>query len=124
MRMEVPGLEQDAIPNELVPMLQAAKEHLLSVLRITYGAHIQLFPYSLSYFVEEGEKYEWGVDLIKKYGEVTLDVDRTRGVFVGTFANREDLRLFVDGFDERIPTQYRYLSFYPGFPRSNQLSWK
>ena len=99
MRMEIAGLEQEAIPDEMAPMLQAAKEHLLSVLRMTYSAHIQLSPYALWYFVEEGEKYEWGVDLIKQYGELTFDVDRTRRVFMGTFSHREEIRLFVDGFD-------------------------
>jgi len=113
VRMEFNGLEREEIPDEFSPMLQTAKEHLLSVLRIVYNPDIQLFPYALWYFVDqEQENYKWGVDISIAYGPRVLDVERTRRVFAGTWRQREEFRLFTDGLDKRIPIQYRYLSLY------------
>jgi hypothetical protein len=35
-----------------------------------------------------------------------------RRLFVGTFEDRVDVCLLVDGLDDKIPLQYRYLSLY------------
>jgi hypothetical protein len=112
VRMEIPRLEQEAIPDEMGPVLQTTKEHLLTVLRFTYDPQVKLFPYSLWSFVDEGQDYKWGVDITRKFGCRTLDVDRTRRVFAGSWKQREEVRLLSDGVDERIPAQYRYLSLY------------
>jgi len=111
-RLEIPRLSKEEIPKELLPLIQAVKEHLLSILRFTYHPEANLFPRPIWTFVEEGTPHKIGLQISQITGKLSFDSDRARRVFIGSFPHREELRLLIDGLDKRIPLQYRYLSLY------------
>jgi hypothetical protein len=110
-RLIIPGLEEEEISEKFLPMIQAVKEHFLSILRITYYSDATLFPRPIWAFVEDTSSYSIGLE-IQKLANLNFDIEKTKRLFIGGFPYREELRLFIDGNDERIPIQYRYLSLY------------
>ena len=110
-RLTIPGLADRLIPDKVISLIQTTKEHLVSVLRITYHINSQLFPLPIWQFLEDTSEYSFGVD-IEQIGEIKFDIDRARRLFIGSFPYRTELRLLIDGFDKRIQLQYRYLSIY------------
>ena len=110
-RLTLPGLKEERIPDEFLPMIQAVKEHFLSILRITYYSDATLFPRPIWTFLEDISSYTMGLE-IHRLNKLDFDIERTKRLFIGSFPFREEMRLFIDGNDGRIPLQYRYLSLY------------
>lgn len=110
-RLTIPNLVKEKIPSEMLPMIQAVKEHFLSILRITYYSDATLFPRPIWTFQEDPTSYTMGLE-IRQFTNRFFDIDRTKQLFIGGFPYREEIRLFIDGHDHRIPLQYRYLSLY------------
>ena len=113
-RLTIPDLEEEKILDEYLPMLQVVREHFLSILRITYYSDVTLFPFPFYNFFEDLSPYSTRLDFTKISGQ-KFDIKKAKRLFVGSFPHREELRLFIDGNDGRIPLQYRYLSFYKIF---------
>ncbi|MBI2170868.1 MAG: hypothetical protein HYU30_02440 [Chloroflexi bacterium] len=111
-RLRLSNIETENIPEAILPMLQSVKEHLISVLRVTFDPQMTLFPYPFWTFIEEGKPNRTGLEITQFAQKVASDPERVKRVFVGSFSHREELRLFVDGLDQRLPLQYRYLSLY------------
>ncbi len=111
-RLEISCLEKEEIPETLLPMIQGVREHLLSVLRVTYDQELQFFRRPMWTFVDEGNpryvhlKMEW------RSVKTPLNAETTKNFLLATSPFSEELRLFVDGVDQYIPLQYRYLSLY------------
>ena len=110
-RLTIPDLEEEKISEEFLPMIQAVKEHFLSILRITYYSDATLFPRPIWTFIEDISSYSIGLE-IQKISKLDFDIEKTKRLFVSGFPYREDVRLFIDGNDGRIPLQYRFLSLY------------
>lgn len=110
-RLTIPDLEEEKISEEFLPMIQAVKEHFLSILRITYYPDVTLFPRPIWTFIEDISSYSIGLE-IHKAASSNFDIEKTKRLFIGSFPYREEIRLFIDGNDGRIPLQYRYLSLY------------
>ena len=49
---------------------------------------------------------------IQEFTNLNFDIEKMKRLFAGSFPYREEIRLFIDGNDGRIPLQYRYLSLY------------
>jgi len=111
-RVGMPGLVQEALSDQLMDMIQAVKEHLISMLRLTYSSETRVFPSNLWHYVEEGQPYDLGFAFSSIFSSRVFDPQKTRRLFVATFNHREDIRLLIDGLDPEIPLQYRYLSLY------------
>lgn len=110
-RLTMRGLDEEKIPNELLPMILAVKEHLLSILRITYNPEVTLFRLPIWTFLEDISSYTMGLD-IQRLTNFDFDIEKAKRLFIGSFPYREEFRLFIDGHDNQIPLQYRYLSLY------------
>lgn len=110
-RLTIPKIVDELIPEDVLPMIQEVKEHLLSALRFGYHQEVNYFPRPIWTFVEEGNAQKVGV-AIKFHGDVPFDPERTRQMFAAGFPYRQEVRLLVDAADGRIPLQYRYLSAY------------
>lgn len=110
-RVRIPKLDSEAIPENILPLLQILKEHLLSILRLTYREDIQLFPMTAHSFFNEGAPYELKLD-IAMHNPLTMDGALVKNLFCASMSHREEIRLFADGVDARLPVQYRILSFY------------
>ncbi len=110
-RLSIYNLNQEIIPEEILPIIQEVKEHFLSILRITYNGEVTLFPFPLWTFVKDISSYSFGLD-IQNISYSKFDIERAKRLFIGSFEYRDELRLFIDGYDKRIPLQYRYLSLY------------
>jgi len=113
-RLTIPNLGDEKIPEEVLPMIQAVKEHFLSILRITYHEDATLFPRPIWTFLEDISSYTMGVE-IQKVTNLNFDIEKMKRLCTGGFPYREEIRLFIDGNDGRIPLQYRYLSLYKIF---------
>ena len=111
LRLTIPGLKQEQIQEDLLPLLQLVKEHMLSCLRLGYREDIQLFPMTVWAFFEEGAPHSMDMQIETNLVE-NLNAEKTKNFFVAAFPFRHEVRLLVDGNDARIPVQYRYLSFY------------
>lgn len=111
-RCRIPDLESEVIPGAVLPLLQSLKEHLLSVLRLTYRSDVMLAQPSAAWsFIKNGQPAKVGL-LIDAFGGSKYEPENTRALFVHSFEYRELMRLFVDGIDDRLPLQYQFLSLY------------
>ena len=112
IRFEIPNLSKDEIPEDLLPVIQAAKEHFLSVMRLTYRPDAVFFSPPIWSFVDENKPYSVGVGITERISAAPFNIEVAKNIFTGSFDQREELRLLVDGSDSRLPLQYRYLSLY------------
>ncbi len=110
-RLIIPNLEKEEIPEKILPFLQILKEHLLSVIRLLLGKSVQLCTV-IWVFLEMNESPRLHINITEELERKSIDVVAIRNLFTSTINCREDIRLFVDGIDERIPMQYRFLSLY------------
>lgn len=110
-RLSINNLNEEIIPNEILPIIQMVKEHFLSILRTTYNGEVTLFPFPFWTFVKNISSYSFGLE-IQKFSKDYFDIERAKRLFIGSFNHHDELRLFIDGYDKRIPLQYRYLSMY------------
>jgi hypothetical protein len=110
-RFKIPNLKQREIPEDILPILQSVKEHLISCLRITYFGDVGFFPYAVWAFFEEGQPQSVSLNIFKK-GGLKFDPINTRDFFAASFEFREEVRLFIHGIDNDVPLPYRYLSLY------------
>lgn len=104
--------DEDRIPLDRLPLVQAVKEHFLSVLRLEYSEDATLFPHPFYAFIRLGNQHSIGLDIQRFEPTPVLDTTAFRNLFAASFMHREEVRLLVDGADKRIPLQYRYLSLY------------
>lgn len=110
-RLCIHGLTSKDIPDSILPLLQIIKEHLLSVLWV-YDRDIKLArPGVVWNFVPNKEPPTMGLS-IKEEGHSKFDANGIKNLFIHTMPIRESFRLYLDGANERIPLQYRFLSFY------------
>ena len=112
VRLEIPQLEREEIPENLLPLIQTTKEHMLSVLRLTYHSNAGFFPRPFWAFVKDGTPFSIGLEFSEVAGKFSFDAERVRRVFIGSFGHRIDIKLLADGLDQHVPLQYRYLSLY------------
>jgi hypothetical protein len=110
-RLTIPHLPDESIPEALVPLIQEAKEHLLSALRFGWHQDVVYFPRPVWTFSNDDEAQDIGLGITLE-GEFPFDADKARQVLVGGYPLREELRLLIELGDGRIPLQYRYLSGY------------
>lgn len=110
-RVRIENLDKEEIPEDALEILQIIKEHLLTTLKLTYRKDIQFFPFALWSFIEES-KEEIANVLAEYRGKHNFDKDLVQATFISSITMREELRLYADGIDERIPLQYQFLSLY------------
>jgi hypothetical protein len=113
VRIEIPRVPDETIPESDLDIIQTIKEHILSVLRLTYDHSVSLFPRTMWNFVREGEKPGLHVrinELVNPHSD--SQVENARNVFVATFPIRVQIKLLSDSQDKRLPLQYRYLSLF------------
>jgi hypothetical protein len=111
VRLIIPSVPDEQIPEELLPLIQTLKEHALTVLRLCYKKTISFFPAALWTFAQPGTPHVLGVEL-QVTADPPLDQAVAETLFKGGFQWRIELRLLADGQDPRTPLQYRYLSYY------------
>jgi hypothetical protein len=110
VRIAVPNCADEKIPEEDLSILQSLKEHMLSVLRITYDNRATLWDINWWTFIEEGAPRSTGL-LVKQIVQGKPDFN-IRNVSVATHSIRNKLRLLTDARDPHVPLQYQYLSLY------------
>ena len=111
-RCVLDGLEREALPTDIEPLLLTLQEHLVTTLRLTYRADVMLTEPPIFYvFFAEGKDRELGIK-IEMHGKDIFDPDSARNLFIHSMDMRDQLRTFTDGLDKRLPHQFRYLSFY------------
>jgi hypothetical protein len=111
LRITVPNCVEEKIPEEDLPIVQSLKEHMLSVLRITYDNRATLWDLNWWTFIEEGAPRSTGL-FVKQIVQGNPDFNNIRSVFVATHSIRNKLRLLTDARDPHVPLQYEYLSLY------------
>lgn len=111
-RLHFPCGDEDRIPEDVLPLIQAVREHFLSALRLEFSADAHLFPRAIWQFIDSGSEYSFGLNISATAPLLTLDPEAFRRTFQGCFQWREEVRLLLDGADTGIPLQYRFLSLY------------
>jgi len=113
IRIEIPSVPDEVIPEPDLEKIQTIKEHVLSVVRLTYDHSVSLFPKIVWNFIKEGEKPNLHIKINETINpNFDPHVENIRNVFVKTFPIRVQVRLLSDSQDNRLPLQYRYLSLY------------
>jgi len=111
-RLTIPQLDTEEIPESLLPMIEVLRQHLVSVLRLKYHRSCSLFPSATWVFVEESKPYSYGLSFSDGRRIISYDIDEIKRLFIGSLAQRDEVRLLVNGMDSGIPLQYRFLSLY------------
>lgn len=116
IRIMVPDLEEGEegqIPEADWRVVYALKEHMVSVLRITFDHDVSLYPRNFWNFIDMDGEPSLHIEIREVINpDYKLNGENIRNVFVNTSAARNEIKLFSDAQDERIPLQYRYLSLY------------
>lgn len=110
-RITIRGLQSETLPEELLPFLGGLGDHLLSVLRLAYWYDIRLLRETAYAFFDDGKPYDFRLRVAVK-DNYTFDPDKVGAFLMHSLGMREDVHLLIDGMDERIPIQYRFLSLY------------
>lgn len=110
-RCIIPNLEKEELTKEAFPIIHNIKEHMLAVMAVTYRKDIAILPHTLSNFIDSDKPCSLNVRM-QMSGIFHFQPEHVRNFFTGSFDMRSQLRLIVDGGDETIPLQYRFLSFY------------
>jgi len=112
LRCIIPDVSSEVIPAEDLPILQTLGEHFMSSLRITYKMEATYSSCPRIWnFIKKGQPHSLDVE-INSFDNRIFDADKTKSLFILSFEIRELIRLYCDGLDERLPIQYRFLSFY------------
>lgn len=111
IKLLLTGLPSENIPPELLPFMQAAKEHMLTTLRLSYDSSLTLADFSVWSFSEDDARPRINLQT-ETHMMPHFNADLTQNVFVHSFPHREQFRLFSNGLNEGIPPQYRFLSLY------------
>jgi hypothetical protein len=112
-RLAFPNLAHDEIPPQFLSLIQAVREHFLSVLRLTFRQDALLFPHPVWGFVEHMDSFSIALDIIPFHAVPgPFQAENARDVFTQTFTHREEVRLLLDSRNPHIPLQYRFLSLY------------
>jgi hypothetical protein len=111
VRLTLQGIEQESLPEELLPFIQSMREHVLTTLHLGYDQRAQYFPIHFWNFQSDRRGSTTDVRLTL-HGMRAADADLLRNVFTSTINYREHFRLYSNGTNEGIPQQYRFLSLY------------
>lgn len=113
LRIMIPDLEEEKIPEEDMKRVLTLKEHMLSVLRVTYNQDVSISPYNFWNFRYQNEPPDLNIGFNMFLNpDFQVNSENIRSVYINTFSVRNHIRLFSDAQDKRIPLQYRYLSLY------------
>ncbi len=91
-------------------LVEVSKEHMLSVLKMSWHRGASFVP--LSFFSQEAEDGSGASIEVQWPSVFEFDSKMSAALFEHTIGHRQSLRLLVDGLDERVPLQYRFLSLY------------
>ena len=111
VRLTIPGLEEERIPDDLLPFIQLVREHMLTTLRLAYDENARFFPFHFWNFKPEGHTPTTDME-IELNLRPTLNPELLRNLFTSSLNHREEFRLFNNGTNEGIPAQYHFLSLY------------
>jgi hypothetical protein len=111
IRLVIPELQEEAIPESLLPLIQSVREHMLTTLRLSYDPRTSLFDFHLRTFQPDGSPSTINVEAQLHYNPV-FDAPAVRNLFAASLNHREQFRLLSNGANEGIPVQYRFLSLY------------
>lgn len=112
MRIMIPNLNEEKITEYDAKLIQIIKEHMLSVLKVTYDNEISLFR-PVWVFRDENELPALKLNITEKINpNFEVNYKNIKSTYCATFKIRHQLRLLSDGQDDRIPLQFRFLSLY------------
>lgn len=106
------NLKEEIITKEIDEMVYSLNQHLLSVVRLSGLPDITFFPNPIWYFVAENQPHKNGIGIEQHFGTNVIDYQLIKRGFVGSINNRVEIRLLIDGLDQHVPLQYRFLSLY------------
>lgn len=96
--------------DRFVDLVEVAREHMLSVLKLAWHDNASYVP--MSVFLQEAEDGS-GAGLQVEWPSVYgFNSAQAHALYEHTFGHRQSLRLLADGLDARVPIQYRFLSLY------------
>jgi len=111
-RCSIHNLQEESIPEGILPLLQTFQEHMLTSIRVSSKFDVRLADVPVVWaFSEQGKPAEIKLEITARTNDF-YDPEHTKNIFSASFEIRELLRLYSDGIDLRIPIQYRYLSLY------------
>lgn len=96
--------------DRFVDLVEVAREHTLSVLKLAWHRNASYVPMSI--FMQEPEDGSGAGLQVQWPSAYGFNSGQAHALFEHTFNHRQSLRLLVDGLDERVPLQYRFLSLY------------
>lgn len=107
-------LEEEKLPSRYLPLLQWLKEHLRTILRLTHHPEAAVENLDLLVFPKDDSKSGnyLSMEVKQTFSKVPFSAVAFKDSFGSSLNHREELRMFVDGQDARIPLQYRFLSLY------------
>jgi len=111
VRLTIPGLDEERIPDDLLPFIQSVREHMLTKLRLATMKISGCFLFIFGISSREGHTPTTDME-IELNLRPTLNPELLRNLFTSSLNHREEFRLFNNGTNEGIPAQYRFLSLY------------
>lgn len=113
VRITIPNLIEDKIPEDDLESILSFKTHMQSVLRLTYDVEVSISPFRLWIFEESGKKYNFNINVDDSLNKnFRVNYDNIKNTFLNSIPFKHQLKLLSDAQDTRIPMQYRYLSLY------------
>ncbi len=113
LRIKVTKLKEKELPPHVFPHIQALSEHMISILRLTCDINLAFADFGRYWqFFDDDEPYNFGMQMTLKEGKKNYDPVNSKNLFIAAFDTRYVLRLYADGIDNKIPIQYRFLSFF------------
>src|SRR5215510_7039902 len=96
VRLTIPGLDEERIPDDLLPFIQSVREHMLTKLRLATMKISGCFLFIFGISSREGHTPTTDME-IELNLRPTLNPELLRNLFTSSLNHREEFRLFNNG---------------------------
>lgn len=109
-RFEISSLETESIPEAILDVIHASKEHFLTSLQVSYERSARYSEVALWNFVESEAGPSLNVSFSERLNPPTHDI--LKSIFISGMKHRHLLQLLAHGADTHFPMPIRFLSLY------------
>lgn len=112
LRISIEYVKENKIPEKCLNAIQLIKEHMLSILRISYDHELHFHKFYAWNFIPKGNNPSFSIQIQQKYNTIPVDRERVINNFTSTWEHRYLIKLLTEGINDELPYYYRYLSMF------------
>lgn len=110
LRFEINNLSKEEIPEHIMDIIHASKEHFLSIVRMNYDHEFEFLDKAIWSFHDTDKGPALNIKFTEEF--FPPDLESIKNVFINSIGHRNLIKLLTDGTNTRLPLKFRFLSLY------------